>query len=137
MPELAAVVIAGSLGAMIFFSAAIAPTVFQALPEDHAGNFLRAIFPKYFMINGLLAGVAALMLMIAGLPVLGVVLVIAAAAMFAVRYLAIPRINAARDASLAGDSGAKTRFDQLHRATVLINLGEMLALAVVLFLLLG
>jgi len=137
MPELAAVVIAGSLGAMIFFSAAIAPTVFQALPENHSGSFLRAIFPKYFLINGLLAGIAALMLMIAGLPVLGVVLVIAATAMIAVRYLAIPRINAARDASLAGDAAAKTRFDQLHRATVLINLAEMLALAAVLIALLG
>ena len=60
MPEFAAAIALASLGAMLFFSAAVAPTVFKVLPEDHAGAFLRAVFPRYFLINGLAATVAGL-----------------------------------------------------------------------------
>ena len=42
----------------------------------------------------------------------------------------MPRINALRDAELAGDAAAGTRFARLHRASVSVN---MVQLAAVLF----
>lgn len=67
MPDLASALAAASIGAMLFFSAVIAPTVFEALPAEEAGGFLRALFPKYFLINGV-AGVVAAALAFRPLP---------------------------------------------------------------------
>ena len=132
MTELAAILAAMSLGAMLFVSAIVAPTTFAALPSDHAGAFLRALFPKYFLINGVVAGVA-------GLLVLGrtesMLLLGCCAAMLAVTVWMIPIINAARDRMLAGTAGAKAEFDWWHRASIIINLIEMIGLgAAIVFL---
>ncbi len=134
MSELAVVLASASLGAMLFFSAAIAPTVFQSLPEEYAGGFLRAVFPKYFLINGAMAVLAGL---ITFRVVEGGILVGCGIVMLAVRYFAIPIINDARDAMLAGDEAGAHRFALWHRGTVLLNVGQMFGLAVAIFLLLG
>ena len=132
MTELAAILAAMSLGAMLFFSAIVAPTTFAALPSDHAGAFLRALFPKYFLINGVVAGVA-------GLLVLGrtesMLLLGCCAAMLAVTVWMIPIINAARDRMLAGTAGAKAEFASWHRASVVVNLLEMIGLGAAIVLL--
>jgi len=133
MSELAAAIAVASLGAMTFFSAAIAPTVFQVLPEEHAGLFLRAIFPRYFLINGIAAIGAGLLAMDA---IISVLLISSGLVMLAVRYAAIPIINEARDQMLTGFATAKARFDTWHRATVILNMLEMLCLAVAAYMLL-
>ena len=43
-----------------------------------------------------------------------------------------PIINRNRDAGQAGDLAAKKRFDVLHRASVVVNAAQMLAVLVVL-----
>ena len=133
MPELAAILAAMSLGAMLFFSAIVAPTTFAALPSENAGAFLRALFPKYFLINGVVAGVA-------GLLVLGriesVILLVCCAAMLGVTFWMIPIINTARDRMIAGAAGAKAEFDWWHRASVVVNLVEMIGLVGAILLLL-
>ncbi len=134
MFEIAVVIASACLGAMLFFSAAVAPTVFQALPEEDAGRFLRAVFPKYFLING---GLALLAGVIAYGSIEGVILAICGLTMLAVRYFAIPVINDARDAMLAGDESAGRKFAYWHRVTVLLNLGQILALVTAIALLLG
>ena len=48
METAATVSISATLGAMLFFAIAIAPAVFQALPADQAGLFLRRLFPRYY-----------------------------------------------------------------------------------------
>ena len=53
-------------------------------------------------------------------------------AMIAIRFTAIPVINRARDAMLAGDLAAKRTFDTWHRGTVVINLIEMIVMVVAL-----
>ena len=133
MPEFAAAIALASLGAMLFFSAAVAPTVFKVLPEDHAGAFLRAVFPRYFLINGLAATVAGLM---AFELAASIILLLSGAVMLGIRYVAIPIINEARDQMLAGVETAKVRFDSWHKRTVILNVIEMLALAVAATLLL-
>jgi hypothetical protein len=102
MAMFAALLAAASLGATLFFSAVIAPSVFQALDEKQAGQFLRLTFPKYFAVNGFIALLAALA---AFQPVASGVLLVCAVAMFAVRQFAIPVINEARDAAVAGTPG--------------------------------
>lgn len=133
MPILASLTAAASLGAMLYFSFAIAPMVFKVLPATDAGRFLRALFPVYFLINGLVAIGAGLL---AWHPVATPLFVAAGVAMLAVRYLAIPVVNTARDEMLAGLEGAKTRFDRWHRLTVVVNLAEMAALVAGIVLLL-
>lgn len=126
MPELAAAIAIASLGAMLFFSAAVAPTVFKVLPEDQAGKLLRALFPRYFLINGIAACVAGLLALD---TVASLVLVAAGIVMLAIRFAAIPVINDARDQMLAGVAGARAKFETWHRATVMFNLIEMVCLA--------
>ena len=92
MPDLASAFAAASIGAMLFFSAAVAPTVFQALPAEQAGAFLRALFPRYFLINGI-AGVVAAALAFRPLP--GALLLIGGAALIALRFAVVPAINKA------------------------------------------
>ena len=134
MQELAATIAIASLGAMLFFSAAIAPTVFQVLPEEHAGSFLRAVFPRYFLINGVAAIAAGLLAMDA---LASSILIVSGLVMLAIRYGAIPIINEARDEMLAGMTASKLRFDRWHRATVVLNLIEMVCLTISAFLLLA
>ncbi len=134
MPELAALVAAASLGAMIFFSTVIAPTIFRVLPEADAGRLLRAIFPAYFLANGGLALFAA---MLAATPMESGLLALCGIAMLSVRAFAIPIINTTRDEMLAGDQSASLRFARWHGGTVMLNVIEMLALAAIIFLLLA
>lgn len=134
MPELAATIAIASFGAMMFFSAAIAPTVFQVLPEAQAGSFLRAVFPHYFLINGTAAVGAGLLAMEA---IVTSILIFSGLVMLAIRYIAIPIINEARDQMLAGVVSARARFDGWHRATVILNVIEMACLAIAAYLLLA
>ena len=69
---------------------------------------------------------------LAALPVDAVVagvVAAVAAAFIGVRLLVVPKINAAREARLAGDAAAAARFRALHRISVIINMSQMLVLA--------
>ena len=134
MPQLSAILIAFSLGAMIFFSAVVAPTIFRTIPAEEAGKLLRAVFPNYFLANGVLAVLAGA---VAARPLESSVLVICGLTMLAVNYFAIPKINSLRDAVLAGDKTAAKQFNNWHGGAVALNLLEMLGLAAVAFLLLS
>jgi hypothetical protein len=125
---------AASLGAMIFFSAVVAPTVFKVLPEASAGKFLRALFPRYFLVNGLAAMLAGV---IAWRALESVLLVASGVLLLTLRVVAVPIINAARDDMLAEQPGAASRFELWHRSSVILNVVEMLVLSVAVWLLLG
>src|SRR3954462_7039587 len=42
--------VAATLGGMIFFVSAVAPSVFKVLPQAEGGRFLRALFQKYYVV---------------------------------------------------------------------------------------
>lgn len=134
MSELATLIIAASLGSMLFFSSVTAPTVFRVLAEEDGGRFLRALFPRYFAINGVMAIIAAL---IAMRPVESSILAACGASLLIVRYYAIPRLNLARDAMVSGDTHAAARFARWHRGAVVINSLEMIGLLTAIALLLS
>ena len=49
MVELANAMVLLLLGGMLFFPIVVAPIVFTSLPELEAGQFLRSMFPRYYL----------------------------------------------------------------------------------------
>ncbi len=119
------------LGAMVFLAVVVAPTVFRALDARHAGAFLRRLFPVYYVFGAGMAAAAAIALLPVAWEAALVLAVVAAGFVFARQGL-MPRINAYRDAELAGDAAAKVPFARLHRLSVAINLAQMILVALVL-----
>ncbi len=122
------------VGAIVFQSAIVAPSVFTALEGPDASKFLRRLFPSFFRL-GIVCGAV----MTAGFAflafgsdpghvlwpfALGVLMTVAAV----VSLKMVPGINAARD---AGEAGA-ARFERLHRLSVLLTVAVLVAGIVVL-----
>jgi hypothetical protein len=127
METLALCVVAATLGAMLFFAVGVAPTVFQALPIEQAGLFLRRLFPRYYLAL-ILGSVVAGCLWISSAPLAAAVCLLIALSTLWIRQRLVPRINQLRDAELAGDAAAGARFATLHRISVIINMIQLLAL---------
>ncbi|WP_439576395.1 DUF4149 domain-containing protein [Elioraea sp.] len=119
------------LGGMVFFAFVVAPTVFRALEAKAAGAFLRRLFPVYYVWGTGMAGAAAIALVPVAWEAAIVLATVTAGFVFAHQAL-MPRINAYRDAELAGDASAKRPFTRLHALSVAINLAQMLLVALVL-----
>ena len=115
------------LGIMLFFAFAVAPAVFSSLPAEHAGTYLRAIFPRYYLWGIIFAIITAAIAFRVDFTVFISVSIIALLFIFS-RQILVPAINVARDAKLAGEDGAVARFKRLHLVSVLINLSQMLVL---------
>lgn len=122
------------LGGMVFFAFFMTPLVFVKLERKVASAFLRAVFPVYYQVMAVLAVLAALPIwyrreavVLAGVAVLFVF----------VKAFLLPPINRARDArdvfaeGKGGDAAGEARFKRLHRLSVLINLAQMIGVAVV------
>lgn len=120
--------VAAVVGVMLFFSVAVAPTVFKVLPENWAAVYVRAFFPKYHLCLGLvlLAAGAVMDDRLSAWLTLG-----CAAAFFASRSALTPAINRARDAE------QPLRFQVLHITSIAINVLQLLTLLGVLALFLG
>ena len=127
MEVVALYVIAGTLGAMLFFAIGVAPIVFQALPAEQAGLFLRKLFPRYYL-SLIIGSTAGGLLWLGTQPLAsGVCLLIAVSTLW-IRQWLVPRINALRDRELSGDVSAGEEFARLHRLSVAINMVQLVAL---------
>jgi hypothetical protein len=115
------------VGSMVFFGVVVAPKVFQALTPEHAGIFLRALFPRYYLWGLAIAGASTAIALWASWPVFFACAAVLALFAYA-RQLLMPKINAARDAQLRGEQDAIRRFDRLHLRSVLINGLQLLVL---------
>ena len=51
-PYLSNLLLAGNVGIMVFFTVAVAPTIFTALPPEWSAAYVRKFFPKYFFFLG-------------------------------------------------------------------------------------
>jgi hypothetical protein len=116
MTELALGLVSATVGAMLFFGAIVAPTAFRTLGEQGAGPFVRALFPKYYLVFAVTSGSGAVAAFAAGAPVSAFGLLLVAAGFLYGYGLLMPAINKARDSGLTAD------FDRLHRRSVRINL---------------
>ena len=123
------------VGGMLFFPSVVAPVVFKALPEEQAGAFLRAMFPRYYSFIIVLGVAACVSYALAEsgargsvlAPTVGISALVVASTLWVKQFL-LPKINAARDAELAGDASAGASFNTMHRLSVVINMVQLLAL---------
>jgi hypothetical protein len=129
-----AVFVAAVFGGMLFFAFVYAPMIFVRLPAETAGSFIRGVFPVYYRVMGGTSVLAGVLL----LPDPESVVMLAISAVFLLVMLVLmPRINAARDASV-GTAAAKDaapaakRFASLHRLSVIVNFAQMLVVLAVL-----
>ncbi len=139
---LAGVFAALALGAMLFFGAVVAPTVFRTIAAEQASAFLRRLFPTYYLVLAGVTGLAAVLALAAPLTgaadpagwtrlwLLPAILALCCGGFVFARQWLTPRINASRDAALAGDGAASARFDRLHKASVRLNGAQAAALLV-------
>jgi hypothetical protein len=120
------------LGSIVFFSFAVAPLVFSALPRADAGRVVSAIFPTYYFI-GYACGAALLLTALllrastaSAMRSWNIVAAVTALTLAVTLYAGLvvqPRAHALR-ASLAEagqDSPVKAEFDNLHRRAVQLN----------------
>ena len=127
METLALYVVAATLGAMLFFAVGVAPTVFQALPAEQAGLFLRKLFPRYYL-SLIIGSMTAGLLWLGTQPLASGVCLLVTVSTLWIRQWLVPRINALRDRELSGDASAGEEFARLHRLSVAINMLQLLAL---------
>ena len=129
---LTALIAAAWVGAILIFIVTVSPTVFQALSMEQASRFLRAYFPKLFLLE-LTVGAS---LVFSGLTYAQwwfAMSGFAIAAMAALNYwVLLPAINRVSDdlsALAEPDPRLKRQFGRLHGAsTVLFGLGGLLSL---------
>jgi uncharacterized membrane protein len=127
------------IGAIVFFLFLVAPTAFRTLEVEHAGKFIRTMFPHYYLMGlacgavGLLSGGSLMAMRFwpwkSGATVLmllfGMMVVV-----FWARQRLVPRMNSLRDeaheARNSDDHDAREevlhRWQRLHRLSVRLNL---------------
>lgn len=120
------------LGAMAFFSFIVAPMVFVQLEAPLAARVIRALFPAYYLVITGLGAATALPLAIAGRPADAAAMAFVAGFAALLRQGLLPRLDALRAAKEAGDAAAAQRFARLHRASVAVNMAQLLATGAVL-----
>ena len=111
------------LGGMIFFPSVVDPIGVKSLDQDSAGQFLRRLFPAYYVfviVTSLIGGG-----LLYSKPILAAALLTVAASTLLVRQVLVPKINTWRDRELAGDEAAAALFNAGHRASVIINLAQL------------
>jgi len=117
----------GILGIMLFFSFAIAPIIFKSLDEKNARNFIRNIFPYYYLINLTLSILAVICFVMLDLYELSFYLILSVAILFAFsQFVLMPMINKFRDTKQT------KKFNYSHGLSVIINLIQMICLVVIL-----
>mgnify|MGYP005712624387 FL=1 len=105
-----------AVGIILFQSALIAPTVLKTLDAKATSNFLRAIWPKFFVVLSVIGGAAAIAFWKDDIAVVNRILAVLLVALPVFAYAIIPATNR------AADREDHARFKVLHRLSVLTTL---------------
>ena len=109
-------ILSAVVGIMIFFTIAVAPTVFTVLPKEWSSAYVRKFFPKYYLILGVLCIFAGLISDQVNLSNISYI----CAALFAFSlWVLTPLINK------ASDKQQISQFKLLHRLSVFINIAQL------------
>ena len=119
LTQISDLITAANVGIMLFFSVAVAPTIFIVLPAEWSAAYVRKFFPKYFLFLGITSTVAAAL---HRLPLAQISLSLCALIFFFSVFWLTPRINRARD-----DKDEKT-FKVLHYTSVGLNLVQLVVM---------
>lgn len=115
------------IGFMLFFVIVVSPVIFKTLSQEDAARFLRAIFPRLFLV-GLFASLVMVGLSLVGEKQDLILISTVIAAGFAVNcFVLTPNINKMRDAVLAGDAQKERNFKILHLLSVAIFVVQIFA----------
>lgn len=109
-----------SAGVILFQTAIIAPTVLRGLGADHAGPFLRKVFPKFFVMLAIIGIINTSISVASGLSD-HVWVGLTTFVLGSLSYLLIPMTNRHRD------EGNESSFKRLHRASVLMTVIMLIA----------
>ena len=125
---LAATALAATLaGIMLFFAAVVTPAVFKTLERAEAGQVVRTLFPKYYVLGTVRAATAAGLVGI-DCALVATALLAGVAGLFALeRLVMLPMIDKHRAGRASGEPAATRKFGALHRASVFLNMGQLLA----------
>jgi Domain of unknown function (DUF4149) len=116
--------IAGVVGIMLFFSVAVAPTIFKTLPPEWAGVYVRAFFPKYYAVLGIACFAAGLLTNLPAIKYTG----FTCAVLFVVSlFVLTPKVNAAKD------NNQTKQFNLFHGLSVGVNLLQLILLVYALY----
>ena len=118
LTQLSDLIIAANVGIMLFFSVAVAPTIFIVLPQEWASAYVRSFFPKYYLFLGLTTAAAAAAAL-AATPATRIGLAVCAFLFFFSQFWLTPRVNRARD-----EKQAQT-FKTLHFLSVALNMLQL------------
>lgn len=113
------------LGAMVFFAAVVAPTVFGTLEPLEAGKMIRRVFPKYYLF-GLICLSLAVLASLATPNWVTIALAVLLGTTGYARQILMPKVNTARDAMREKNEEHSSQFDRLHKLSVQLNAFEML-----------
>ncbi len=105
-----------AVGIILFQSALIAPTVLKTLDAKATSNFLRAIWPKFFVVLSVIGGAAAIAFWKDDIAAVNRILAVLLVALPVFAYAIIPATNRAADCE------DHARFKVLHRLSVLTTL---------------
>ena len=117
LPELSQMIVAGCVGIMLFFTVAVAPSIFIVLPAEWAAIYVRAFFPKYYLSLGVLSLAA---LVTASQTNTMILLGVCASILFLSLFWLTPAINEARDQK------QDKKFHVLHITSVALNVLALL-----------
>ena len=119
------------LGSMLFFAIIVTPNAFKFLDKDIAGEFLRALFPRFYLWGLIISAIVTLLALLSG-SATSILLIIVLTSFIYCRQTLTPKINQAREQWLSSDTFEhKTRFRQLHKRSVAINIVQMVILLLV------
>ena len=124
------IVLAALFGGMLFFSFIAAPAVHRHLPHETAAEFLRQLFPNYYMAA---TGACFVGAAFAAKPnwIVAVILALLGISFLYAWIFLLPRVNRARDLALEG----RATFVRLHKQSLWLNMGQIVfALGLMLFL---
>jgi len=115
-------------GSMLFFAAVVAPTVFRFLDDEAAGKFIHRLFPRFYLW-GIVISSLAVLFALAARSAGAIMLLIVLLGFIYSRQVLMPKINTAKDEWLASDDVQdKSRFQSLHKRSVIINITQMILL---------
>ena len=139
------------IGSIVFFSFAVAPTVFKTLKPEDAAALIRKIFSKYYLIGIACAaiGIVCVGLLLADhafsrWPAILSLLLLASmgATDFWLRQAVMPHMNELRDrravvatSGQESDSALEQEWKALHRLSVQMNAAVLLCALALIFLL--
>lgn len=107
------------LGGMLYVTVLVAPIIFIVLDDPEATQFTRKLWPQYFIINGVLALLVALMIVFGTDWFINGLLVLTVSLMMVVNWILAMRMQTMRDPGSEYIEGST--YDWFHSITVWTN----------------